>query len=72
MITSITAALVVTALIVLIAVLRLIWHSPLFWVAALALTIITWPITAGMSPIVFVGLIVLRLVLLSRFFKTVR
>lgn len=72
MITSILAALAVTALVILIVTIRMIWNSSLFWIAAAALTIITWPITAGMSPIVLVGLIALRLVLLSRFFQTVR
>lgn len=65
---TVLATLLVIAVLVLCWVLKTLWGSKLFWVAAFALTIILFPLTAGMSPIVLFLLIVLRLVLINRAF----
>lgn len=62
------AVLLLLAVLVLLWVLKTLWGSKLFWVAAFALTIILFPLTAGMSPIALFSLIVLRLVLINRAF----
>lgn len=49
--------------------IKALWRSPLFWVAATLLTILALPLTAGMSPLVLTALIILRVVLITRVFK---
>lgn len=58
--------LIAISLIVLCWVLKALWGSPLFWVAATALVIIMFPLTAGLSPVALFALIVLRLVLINK------
>lgn len=51
---------------VLVLVLRTLWGSQLFWWAALALTVVFFPLTGGWSSTVFLGILVIRLVVLRR------
>lgn len=57
------------AVLVLCWVLKTLWGSKLFWIAALALTVIMFPLTAGLSPLALFALILLRLVLIGRAFN---
>lgn len=43
-----------------------VWNTWVFWVLALAVTVVMFPLTAGMSPLAFIGLLVLRLVILGK------
>lgn len=58
--------LLVLAILVLCWVLKTLWGSKLFWIAAFALSIILFPLTGGLSPIALFALIVLRLVLINK------
>lgn len=58
--------LIAISVFVLCWVLKTLWGSKLFWIAATALAIITFPLTAGLSPIALFALIVLRLVLINK------
>lgn len=60
------AIIMVIAALVLCWVLKTLWGSKLFWIAAFALAIILFPLTGGLSPLALFGLIVLRLVLINK------
>jgi hypothetical protein len=62
------AVIMLIAALVLCWVLKTLWGSPLFWISALALTVIMFPLTAGMSPLALFALIFLRLVILGKLF----
>jgi uncharacterized membrane protein len=58
--------IMLVAVLILCWVLKTLWGSKLFWIAALALTVILFPLTAGLSPLALFALIVLRLMLLNK------
>ena len=68
-ISLITLAVFAGALVVLFKVMTAIWHSPIFWIAAFALTVVLFPLTSGMSPLALVSMIFLRVLLVSRIFR---
>ena len=57
---------ILLAVLVLCWVLKTLWGSKLFWIAALALTVIMFPLTAGLSPLALFALVFLRLVLINK------
>jgi uncharacterized membrane protein len=61
--------IMLVAVLILCWVLKTLWGSKLFWIAALALTVILFPLTAGLSPLALFALIVLRLVMLGKAFN---
>ncbi len=68
-ISAITFAIIAILLVLLFSIIRVAWNSPLFWLAAFIVTVITWPITAGASWLGLIALVGLRVVLLSKIFK---
>lgn len=63
--TTITIVMLL-AVLVLCWVLKTLWGSKLFWISALALTVIMFPLTAGLSPLALFALIILRLTMLGK------
>jgi hypothetical protein len=47
-----------------------VWNTWVFWVLALAVMVVMFPLTAGMSPMAFIGLLALRLVVLGKIVGT--
>lgn len=49
---------------------KALWASPWFWIAAVAVTVVALPFTAGMSAGAFIGMVALRLLLLWGLLRT--
>lgn len=64
------AIIMLVAVLILCWVLKTLWGSKLFWIAALALTVIMFPLTAGLSPLALFALIILRLAMLGKVFNS--
>lgn len=73
--TMIVMTLLVLAALGMYVISRLVaaaWNSTTFWVIAIIVTAIMFPVTAGFSPAVLVGLVVLRFALVGRAVTTTR
>ena len=67
--TTITLVMLL-AVLILCWVLKTLWGSKLFWISALALTVIMFPLTGGLSPLALFALIVIRLLMLGKVLNT--
>lgn len=66
MATFITISFIVACLFLVWVIMKALWNSKLFWFAALALTIVLFPVTAGLSPFALFVIVLVRLMLVSR------
>ncbi len=66
MATFITVAFVLAVVFLCWVIMKALWNSKLFWFAALALTIVLFPVTAGLSPFALFVIVLVRLMLVSR------
>lgn len=68
---TITAiATIIAALFLLGLIIKTLWNSKLFWLAALALSIVLMPLTAGLSPIALFLILLVRFSVLHKVFTT--
>jgi hypothetical protein len=61
-----TIAIIIAALFLLGVIVKTLWNSKLFWFAALALSIVLMPLTAGLSPVALFLLLLVRFALVHK------
>ena len=59
---------IIAALFLLGLIVKTLWNSKLFWFAALALSIVLIPITAGLSPIALFLILLVRFTAVHKIF----